>query len=104
MAYRAKKLADQYKCPFVMELKNHLNNHGLIEEERSIIMDSIKAFGGMDDNGRKGTCGRGSKSKLESGIPIIWRKHKGNIVKASFCEMEGEWYWSKVATCSGGDN
>ena len=32
-------------------------------------------------------------------VPIIWRKQSGDIVKGSFCEMEGEWYWSKVATC-----
>ena len=32
-------------------------------------------------------------------LPVIWRKDRGNIVKGSFCEIEGEWYWSKVATC-----
>ena len=36
MAYRAKKLVDQYKCPFVMELKQHLNNNGLHDDERKM--------------------------------------------------------------------
>ena len=86
-----------------MELKKHLSNNGIHEEERRIIMENIKALGGMDKNGRKGKCGQEKMGKSDNDIPIIWRKHMGNIVKASFCEIDGEWYWSKVATCGGGD-
>ena len=103
MAYRAKKLVDQYKCPFVMELKQHLNNNGLHDDERKMLIESIKSFGGMNDSGRKGSCGRSSERKSRKEIPIIWRKHMGSIVKASFCELDGQWYWEKVATCGGGE-
>ena len=95
IAYRAKKLADQYKCPLIMTLKEHLNNHDLGLHERNVLADNIKNLGGIE--GSRGSC----SMRKESDIPIIWRKHMGNIVKGSFCEMDGEWYWSKVATCGG---
>ena len=92
MAYRAKKLADQFKCPLRMELKGHLNNEEIGMEHRQIIKENIRYL----ESGKR--CGM---RKDNNNIPIIWRKHMGNIVKGSFCEMDGEWYWSKVATCGG---
>ena len=86
-----------------MELKQHLNNNGLHDDERKMLIESIKSFGGMNDSGRKGSCGRSSERKSRKEIPIIWRKHMGNIVKATFCELDGQWYWEKVATCGGGE-
>ena len=95
IAYRAKKLADQYKCPLIMTLKEQLNNHDLAPHERNILTDNIMYLGGIE--GGRRFC---SMRKV-SNIPIIWRKHMGNIVKGSFCEIDGEWYWSTVATCGG---
>ena len=46
-----------------MELKKHLSNNGIHEEERRIIMENIKALGGMDKNGRKGNA---AKEKWEN--------------------------------------
>ena len=84
-----------------MELKQHLNNNALHEDERNVLIDSIKSFGGMDEHGGKGSCR--VKRKSDNYKPTIWRKHMGNIVKASFCELDGEWYWSAVATCGRSD-
>ena len=70
--------------------------------EKNIIADNIKNLGGMASD--KTTClGKGDDTRNRD-IPTIWRKHMGNIVKGSFCEMEGEWYWSKIATCGGGSS
>ena len=97
MAYRAQKLTDQYKCPFMMELKEHLNNNDLEMEDRDMVHEAIKY---LDRNGGgKGTCGMKKGGMRGNDVPTIWRKHMGNIVMGSFCEMDGEWYWSKVASC-----
>ena len=79
LAYRAQKIADQLKCTLANGNKN-----------------GIAKFRG---NQGKGFCNQKKESSIIRDVPIIWRKHKGDIVKGSFCEMEGEWYWSKVACC-----
>ena len=102
LAYRAKKISEQYKCPLILKLKEHLKTAGLEMHERDVIADNIKNLGGMASD--KATClGKGEDTSNRN-IPTIWRKHMGNIVKGSFCEMEGEWYWSKIATCGGGSS
>ena len=102
LAYRAKKISEQYKCPLISKLKEHLKTTGLEMHERNIIADNIKNLGGMASD--KTTClGKGDDARNRD-IPTIWRKHMGNIVKGSFCEMEGEWYWSKIATCGAGSS
>ena len=95
IAYRAKKLADQYKCPLIMALKDRLNNQDLELDEKEILSENINYLGGRE--GRRESC----RLKKGNDIPIIWRKHMGAIVKGSFCEMDGDWYWSKIATCGG---
>ena len=79
VAYRAQKLAEQLKC--------------------TQDADSNNLVSGMRKGVMKRPCNDKNKEKLIRDVPIIWRKQHGNIVKGSFCEMEGEWYWSKVATC-----
>ena len=100
MAYRAQKLSDQHECPIIMELKEHLKSNEHDTHIKSIIETSLKHFVGGKMGGGKGSCGMMKKGRMgRNDVPTIWRKHKGNIVKGSFCEMEGEWYWKKVATC-----
>ena len=79
VAYRAQKLAEQLRC--------------------TQTADSNNLVSGMRKGVMKRPCNDKNKEKLIRDVPIIWRKQQGNIVKGSFCEMEGEWYWSKVATC-----
>lgn len=79
IAYRAQKLADQFKC--------------------TLMETNTKQLGGLGGGVGKGSCNMKKVGDIGRDVPIIWRKHKGNIVKGSFCEMDGEWYWSKVATC-----
>ena len=97
IAYRAQKLAEQYKCPLMKYAKEIMNKGGMGQEEREIIQAEMKHLESM--GGGKGSCGKKKTPMMGNNIPIIWRKHMGNIVKGTFCELDGEWYWEKVATC-----
>ena len=101
IAYRAQKLADQYKCPLLKFHEQYLKNddlHDLDMDDRKIIKENMKSLDGWM-GGEKGSCWKKKRGMMGSDVPIIWRKHMGNIVKGTFCELDGEWYWKKVATC-----
>ena len=96
-AYRAQKLADQYKCPLMMYLKEYLKGNDVDMTTRGIVKENMNILNMM--GGKKGHCGKNKRGMVGRDVPIIWRKHMGNIVKGTFCELDGEWYWQKVATC-----
>ena len=79
LAYRAQKFAEQLQC--------------------SQAEASTSLISGLRTNMKNRSCNNKNKEKIIRDVPIIWRKQNGNIVKGSFCEMESEWYWTKVATC-----
>ena len=79
LAYRAQKFAEQLQCTHA-------------EASTSLIS-------GLRKNMKNRPCSNKNKEKMIRDVPIIWRKQNGNIVKGSFCEIESEWYWTKVATC-----
>ena len=79
IAYRAQKYAEQLKCTQAEGSTNLISR--------------------MGKNGKNKSCSNKKESNMIRDVPIIWRKQSGDIVKGSFCEMDGEWYWSKVATC-----
>ena len=79
LAYRAQKFAEQLQCT---------------QAEASTSLIS-----GLRTNMKNRPCSNKNKEKMIRDVPIIWRKQNGNIVKGSFCEIESEWYWTKVATC-----
>ena len=97
IAYRAQKLADQYKCPLMKYTEEYLRTNDLEPKDREVIKESMKHLDTMA--GGKGNCGNNKTPMMKSDVPIIWRKHMGAIVKGTFCELDGEWYWEKVATC-----
>ena len=97
IAYRAQKLAEQYKCPLMKYTKEFLKTNDLGPEARDMIEANMKHLDTM--SGGKGSCGKGKNRMMGNNLPIIWRKNMGNIVKGTFCELDGEWYWQKVATC-----
>ena len=98
IAYRAQKLAEQYKCPLMKYAKEVMRTEtDMGPEVREIIQAQMKHLEAVGDG--KGSCGKSNTGIIGNNIPIIWRKHMGNIVKGTFCELDGEWYWEKVATC-----
>ena len=79
ISYRAQKYAEQLKCTQAEGSTNLISR--------------------MGRNGKNRPCSNKKQSNMVRDVPIIWRKQRGNIVRGSFCEMDGEWYWSKIATC-----
>ena len=99
IAYRGQKLAEQYKCPLMQYHKKYLKeNDDVGMEAKEILEKNIKHLEKMGDGGRS-TCGMSKGGMMGDEVPVIWRKHMGNIVKGEFCSLDGEWYWHKVATC-----
>ena len=68
-------------------------------EGEKVLKKNIEHLGNVGGI-EKGSCGKYKNGgMIENDVPIIWRKHMGNIVKGTFCSLDGEWYWQKVASC-----
>merc|ERR1719361_1408849 len=78
IAYRAQKLAEQYKCPLIKFSEQFLKNNDMGMEAREIIKENMKHLETM--GGGKGSCGIKKGGMQGNDVPIIWRKNRGNIV------------------------
>ena len=86
-----------------------MNSNEVDMEGEKVMKKNIEHLGKVE-GGRKGSCGRFKNGgMIVNDVPIIWKKQMGNIMKGTFCNLDGEWYWEKVAscgctTCGGGNN
>ena len=99
IAHRAQKLAEQYKCPLIRYHEEFMNSNEVDMEGETVMKKNIEHLGKVKGGG-KGSCGNFKNGgMMGNDVPIIWRKQMGNIVKGTFCHLDGEWYWQKVASC-----
>ena len=99
IAHRAQKLAEQYKCPLIRYHEEFMKNNEMDTEGEKVLKRNMEHLGNVGGIG-KGSCGNYKNGGMIGiDVPIIWRKHMGNIVKGTFCNLDGEWYWQKVASC-----
>ena len=99
IAHRAQKLAEQYKCPLIRYHEEFMKTNEMDTEGENVLKKNIEHLGNVGGIG-KGSCGKYKNGgKTGNDVPRIWRKHMGNIVKGTFCNLDGEWYWQKVASC-----
>ena len=76
-----------------------MNSNEVDMEGEEVMKKNIEHLGKVEGGG-KGSCGRFKNGgMIGNDVPIIWRKQMGNIVKGTFCNLDGEWYWQKVASC-----